>query len=174
MRNSARQSTVFGLTLLLLFAVPAATPSVAGEPTEEEDGETGTVHEEADFHRNHFAGIVGWSHVSQGEDSVTLGMEYSRSLTRRIGVGAYIEISEGQFKADTVGLALVGHPTKNLVLIAGPGLERSLFEDREYLFRLGAGYTFHTKGVGVAPLAWVDFVDGHEIYFVGFAVGKAF
>lgn len=48
------------------------------------------------------------------------------------------------------------------------------FEEHEYLLRAGLGYEFEPKGLLVSPYAWVDFVEGHKIYFVGVGIGKGF
>ena len=173
MRDSACRGAIQIGVLFLLIGVLSAVPAL-GETTEPEHGESGTEEESSHLHRNHFMGIVGWSHKDTSKDAVTFGMEYTRLFTRQIGVAAYLELTEGQFKVDTVGLTLVGFPTKHLSVFAGPGLERSLFEDEEYLTRLGVGYTFHPKSVIVTPLAWVDYVGGHKIYFLGVGVGKGF
>lgn len=174
MQRGGRNRTFFTSILILCGTLLAPLAVSASEPTPVEHGETSGGRHDSEFHRNHFAGIVGWSHKDTGKDAFTLGMEYSRWFTPRVGVGAYIELSEGDFNADTVGLVLGVRPTKNLSLIGGPGIERTLFEANETLWRFGAGYTFRPKGVSVAPVAWVDFVGGHEIYFLGVAVGKGF
>jgi len=174
MRSSARRATILGAVLFLVVGALTAMPSLAEDSTEEGHGEKEATHKESHADRNHFMGIVGWSHQDTDKDAVTFGMEYTRLFTRHIGAAAYIEVTEGQFTADTVGLTFMGFPTKHLSLFAGPGLERSLFEEKEYLTRVGAGYTFEPKGVIVTPLAWVDFVEGRKIYFLGVGVGKGF
>jgi hypothetical protein len=166
--------------LFLLGALLAVDASWASDEAPGAHGEAREEHGKAsaghDFlsRPNHFGGVIGWSRKDTGKDSLTLGMEYSRWFSQRFGLGLYVEISEGQFNADTIGLVAEVRPVKNFVLLGGPGLERTLTECNEILWRAGAGYVFHTRGLAVTPVGWIDFVAGHEIYFLGVAIGTAF
>lgn len=163
-----------GWAVVLLLGVFAQAPAFAEEAEAEDHTGGRTAHDDPLAHRNHFAGIIGWSHKETGKCAYSWGMEYTRMLSRRIGVGAFMEMTEGQFEADTFGLILVGRPSKKWALYAGPGIERSLFVRQEYLAHIGAAYLFQPKGVVVAPLIRVEYVSGHNIYFLGVAVGKGF
>jgi hypothetical protein len=176
MRNpilrGATHSAALLLVILLGLVAPAAV--LAEEAGDADHGGVEAEHKASHFHRNHFRGLVAWSHKDSGKTSATFGMEYTRFLSRHIGIAVFMEQSEGDFSADSTGLLLVGKPTKHLNLFAGPGIERTLFNEREHEFRAGLSYTFSTKGVDLTPVATVDFVAGHKIYSVGIAVGKGF
>jgi len=158
----------------LLLGMLAAAPGYAEEATEENHGEIETARHEAHDTRNKFMGFAGWSHKDSGKDSLTYGMEYSYRIAKRIAVGAFLEMSEGQFKADTVGISFGGYATERLFLFGAAGAERTLFAEKEYVLRVGLGYGFPVAGIELKPLAWVDFVGGHKITFLGIGVEKNF
>lgn len=163
-----------GAIVLLLVGVVFAAPAYAEEATEKAHGEGEAAPHKIHAGRNQFMGFAGWSHKDSGKDSVTLGMEYTYRFSKYLGVGGYIEVSEGQFKADTLGISFGGAPTEHLYLFVATGTERTLFEEQERLLRAGLSYGFPVAGVELKPLAWVDFVAGHKIYFLGFGVEKRF
>jgi len=170
-------------TLILCFGMLAPAMAWAEEADGEQHGESAASEERSEFHRNHFRAFIGWSHEDlneeeggeeTGSDATTIGMEYSRYFTKRIGVGAFIEQTEGQFVSDTSGILVVGRPTERLGLFAGWGVERTQFEEKEYVTRLGLAYGFHVKRVVLAPIAFVDFVAGHRVYSAGLTIGTGF
>jgi hypothetical protein len=65
--------------------------------------------------------MIGWSHKDTGKDAVTFGMEYSRAFTRRISLAVYMEMTEGDFVADTIGLTVGGHEIYFLGVLIGKG-----------------------------------------------------
>ena len=125
-------------------------------------------------HPHHLSLIVGATEKS-GKWAQTLGVEYLYGLNARWLVGGWYEQSFGDFELESLGALVNLRVTDHLAFLVGAGSERDLFDETEYLGRLGASYEFHIGSATVAPIGWADFVaNGKELYFLGFTVGTAF
>ncbi len=95
-------------------------------------------------------------------------------MSRRLGLGLFYELSDGDFDAETVGVPLSIYLTGSLKLLLGAGVEKELFKDEEFVGRIGLQYDFHIGRSTLAPAAWVDRVNEKEIFFLGLAAGLGF
>lgn len=162
-----------------LFLLASACASA--EQSEQISGEVrstpGDVH-----HRNHVAAIIGYGHKSGATDGPTggkraliYGIEYQYRVHDRFSLGVFYEQSSGYFDAESFGIPAWVSVTDRLKLLLAIGSERKLFEeDDEVLYRVGLGYDIEFESVTVSPAGWVDFVNGKEIYFLGFTIGTGF
>ena len=169
-------------TVILLATV--ATIGAAGASAESESAEDRGHHVHGDhaMHPNHIAVFVGLTHgggSEEGEEetsAATIGLEYERRLSRKVGIGVLAEYVDGD-RRDHVGMALVSlRPGRRAKLILGAGLERHEGKG-EYAFlgRVGFGYAFEpVPGNSVSPEINLDFVDGHTLVVVGATIGWGF
>lgn len=132
--------------------------------------------------------LIGGSHAS-GRSGTTVGTDYEFRFHRLFGVAGTAEYVAGDFR-DSVGvMSLMVHPTHNLRLSVGPGIERAMKEEVaepgeepvsgvsrwHKLFRIGANYDFHLKhGWTVGPDVALDFAEGRHVLVVGLAIGRGF
>lgn len=176
-RTSSRPAAV--CALLFGLWLTAGAPAVAGAKPEEAAVESQAAnhsashHEEHGFHRHHLALILGGSQKG-GKEGATYGLEYEYRLSRRFGLGVFWEQTEGDIEAETLGIPLSIHATRNFKVLVAAGVERQLFKDDETVLRLGLDYSFHAGRFTVAPSAAVDFVNDNEILFLGLALGRGF
>ena len=125
-------------------------------------------------HPHHLSLIVGATEKS-GKWAEAVGIEYLYRLQTRWPVGGWYEHSFGDLDLESLGVLANLRVTDHLAFLLGAGSERDLFDETEYLGRLGASYEFHMGSATVAPIGWVDFAEnGKELYFLGFTVGAAF
>ena len=131
--------------------------------------------------RNEIAAVVAGTWEHEDETFFTLGVEYERRLTSRLGV---IAAFEHLFDADrwVVVAPIVFHVGHGLKFYGGPGFERSEAEHEEIgethlLLRGGLGYTLEfAERFSVGPSLSFDFVREHDewqraiVFGVGFGV----
>ncbi len=171
----------FILPLLALFVVLYA-PTTSAESAEDTQEQ---AHPQDDHERNDigvFLGITtGGEEVGGGKEDATgtIGVDYRRRLSRRIGVGFLVEFSGGE-RRDHVGLVpLTFWLSPRAQLIVGAGWERSGSEvfggKSEFLGRLGFGYSIELLPRNtIRPEINVDFVDGEQLVVVGASIGWGF
>ncbi len=150
----------------VLISLPLA--SVANEPS------LGDAHgKEHTYHPNVIGVFAGVTSESRREEAFTLGIEYERRLSERIGVGAVVERATGDldFWVYAVGIALHEGPWR---FFAGPGIEDSDAHGNEFLFRVGVEYGWHVGSVEIAPQVDLDFVDGETELVVGLVIARGF
>jgi hypothetical protein len=168
----ARSLLVLAATLLLACATTAAPPLPRGTPPQ---------HTEAEAHgQAHGAGaqsvsvFVGGSEEVRDRDGFTLGLEYEYRLAPRVGVGAFVERVSGINRSLVFGGQLYWHAVADLVLTAGPGLDRS-HDEWNAVWRLGALYEFPLEeGIFLAPAIAYDFTEHEDIIVYGLSVGFSF
>jgi hypothetical protein len=168
----------------LLFT--ASVPSVAQE---HETESTSTTHgsTEAEFHPNHFGGLIGASTHSDTDDkAITLGLDYVRQFTKRWAAAAYVELVSSDLERDVV-VAVCGvfYATRSLAFMLGPGVESATKDvdshgnieqekELELLVRMGVAYAFRfTPQAAIGPIVLVDRAGGrwNTVLGVGMAVG---
>jgi hypothetical protein len=179
-----RLSTCFAVAALLSLG-----PCVSRASAQEARPPSTTPAQEEAEHQNELAAVVAATKEHEGETFFTLGVEYERRLTPKLGVGGEIEYL---FDADRwiVVVPLVLHPGYGLKIFGGPGFERSQVEGTEtepdlderesnFLLRIGAGYVLEfAERYSVTPTVSVDFIrepdEWNHAFVYGVSVGVAF
>jgi hypothetical protein len=152
--------------LLSAGSAQAQEPAGAGKPAQPREEPEGEF-------PNEIAAIVAgtWEH-QEDETFFTLGLEYERRLTPRVGIVGELEFL---FDADRwiVAAPVVFRPARGVKLFAGPGFERAeaVAEEGEgepleesgretrFLLRFGAGYAVEFRErYSVTPMLSIDFV----------------
>ena len=132
------------------------------------------IHHEDHESRHEVAIFTGVTNEPEHhENFFTIGGEYEFRFLPRLGMSIELEYING---ADAVVFAfpVVFHVYEGLMVVAGPGWETSprvterlgerLGDKSDFLFRIGAQYSFHVGGhFSLMPAVDFDFVDrGHE------------
>jgi hypothetical protein len=152
---------------------------LVGWPVEGQEARPAVVpQEEAESERlNELALVIaGSSDLEEDETFFTLGVEYERRITARVGIIAEVEYL---FDADRwiAAVPVVFRPARGVKLFAGPGFERADDDEGDeevgeepidgraegsatsFLFRIGGGYTFELEGrYSISPTLSLDFV----------------
>lgn len=196
--------------MVVLVAVPAIAQESGEDHTEghgevaehpesaghEEHGETAehqTVagHEqhgdsEHDAHKNSLGIFLGVTDEPGHDVEGTWGLEYTRIMGHRWGLGAVAEYAGGDLRNTTFIVFGVWIPWKNLEVFAGPGVEyhdgRSSGDshlksggegeaDRDetyFVFRLGVAWHVHlSQRLGLVPGIYLDLVEGEKVWVYG-------
>lgn len=172
-------------------------PGVEVGAQEHEGGEDPHGHGEGahgEF-KNEVALFLGNTHRSD-ENAFTVGLDYVRLLTDRFSLGVFADYADSKSERDFIlGAGVWIELFEHAGILVGGGLERATYEGSHGdpdphssesghegtrthgLFRVGASYAFHfgtQKRFGVAPQAFLDVVEGHEVWVTGLAVGYLF
>jgi hypothetical protein len=173
--------------MLLLIAVAAIGPFVAAsdEHAGEQPGQA--VHAEHSTKGLHEVMIFVGATDDRGTWADTWGAEYGYSFMDRYAAGVFFDRAGGDVRSSVVGLAFWANLTKGLYVMFGPGMEyldEAHAEEgadgeegskRNFLARLGVGYTFHVgKRYSILPVVHADFVDEHVIWVTGVNFGVRF
>jgi hypothetical protein len=137
---------------------PALEESAAreGEP----EGETHAVN-----------AFVGGSAEIGDRDGHTFGVDYEYRFAPRWGVGGFLEAVTGLDRTLATGAQLYWHAVADLVLVAGPGLERS-HEEWGGLLRTGGFYEFSLgNGFVLSPALFYDFTEHDNFFLYGLNLG---
>ena len=135
---------------------------------EEEHGE----HKESHYHRNHIGLFLGNTH-EEGEDDLTIGLDYEYRFSQYMGIGLVIEYV-GEPDREGVGLVpLFVHPYKGFRFIAAPGVKPKK-EEEKFIWRLGIAYRFPIGNWTIAPEFNLDFTEGKTVEVYGVSIGYGF
>jgi hypothetical protein len=171
---------------MLMLALSAAAAS-AQEPRQS----PATAGEEAGEleHRNEVAAIVAGTSEIDGDTFFTLGVEYERRLTQRVGIVGEVEYL---FDAERwIAVApIVLHAGRGLKVFGGPGFEVADTEEIEevqpeieegethFLLRVGAAYALEfAERYSVGPTVSFDFIRENDewehavVFGISFGVG---
>lgn len=152
--------------LALAACLPASTAG-AGDA-----GHAGTGHD----HRNDIALFLGSTNVDNTQRP-TLGIDYERRLTPRVGAGVIADwVFGGEGREFILAPAGFLRPVPTVRLVLAAGFQRNR-EEREVegVVRLGAEYQITVDDRwSLLPGASVDFVAGETITVLGVAVAYAF
>ena len=167
------------VTVMLVFVGQTSTLRA------QEEG-VGTHEGEHHGHDNAVALFLGGAtHVgSDGHASETgfaIGLEYARRVANWLKIGLLAEYASSDTQRDYIfAVPLFAHVTKNLVLVAAPGVESSSIEEggleeeeTEFLMRFGTVYEFELNNWAIGPQVNADLVNGHWtlVYGVSFGIG---
>ena len=110
-----------------------------------------------------------------GEGGFSVGLDYERRLSRRIGIGGVLEHTGGDLRDGIAGVPVCWHPWRELKILIAPGVEFSQDESDEFLVRLGAEYGFDVgKGFEIAPALNFDRTSGETSVVYGVSLAKSF
>lgn len=106
------------------------------------------------------------------DEGFAIGIDYEYRLSPKWGVGGFAEAVTGAERSFVAGLQGYWHAVADLVLVAGPGVERRDGE-AEGVFRIGAFYEFPLQtGFVLSPGIFYDFVEGDDVVVYGINIGK--
>jgi len=177
--RDSRGSRLLGRAVRLATTVVALAvfPSAAASELTEEPSTRSHGHA---THKRNEAGVflgvtAGGEKDGGGEEDATgtIGVEYRRNFSRKVGVGLLLEFSGGE-RRNHVGLVPVTFMLGSKAqLIVGAGWERH--SETEFLGRLGFGYSIGlVPGNMIRPEINVDFVDGEKLVVLGASIGWGF
>jgi hypothetical protein len=202
--GSSMKNNQIAVVLPLLLMIPGALVAQehgGGEAAGAEAAhESSAGHEAADehhFHRNLIAGFVGVTreeaHDGGHESALTVGLDYTRWISKSFGIGVGIERAYGDLDF-TVYTIPLSYRTGAWKLFAGPGWEdaddhgsvdhgveepggHGEQEDHggtEFLVRAGLEYAFEFERYEVSPKIMVDYVDDDFAVIAGLSFGYGF
>jgi hypothetical protein len=128
-------------------------------------------HKESHYHRNHVGLFLGSTH-EEGEDEITIGLDYEYRFSQYVGIGVLLEYV-GEDDREGVGMVpLFLHPYKGFRWVAAAGVKPKA-EETKFIWRLGIGYRFPIGNWTIAPEFNLDFTEGKtvEVYGVSFGYG---
>ncbi len=127
----------------------------------------------------------------------TVGIDYiynTGMFSNKLGIGLLAEaILKDKFNAYILGIPFSYKSMKSFKIFVVPSLEfleetveltaQDTLDGKEagetemkskFLFRIGLAYDFHIGEMSVSPTVATDFVDGHQTYLLGIALGYSF
>ncbi len=132
--------------------------------------------QEREIHSPHvlefFVGNTSADHHGTRENAFSVGAQYRYQFSDAFGVGLLAEYARDPLDAWVVGVPMVvGLGDRGWQLTAMPGAEIEGGE-QEFLFRVGLGYEFETRGgYSLKPEINVDWVDGETSVVAGISIG---
>lgn len=128
--------------------------------------------EEHKHGRERMALFVGNTH-KDGEDALTIGVDYSYRLMPKLSVGGLVDHAGGQLDETLVAGTFAVHPVRGLELLLGAGA--SFAEgDEQAAVRVGALYEFEFAAVSLSPTVNLDLVGSEEAWVFGLSLGHSF
>ncbi len=187
------RSHCLGLALILLvLVVPAIAEQEHHQPSEPAEH----AHETVGHHafQNEIALFLGATDERGHDTEMTLGLEFVHRIKPNWSIGATLEYAAGDLRNTILVVPVYWQPSGGFFLLGGPGIEyhngrgasdshnphksdpTHIDEDETYfLFRLGAGYSFHIgERYGIIPQVALDFVDGEKVLVYGVNFGVMF
>lgn len=154
--------------LLVLSMVAWCAPTWADESAHSGHGEG------EHFHRNMIAGFIGITGEDRRERALTMGLDYTRWLTRSFGVGAGVERAFGDLDF-TVYTLPFSYRSGAWKFFAGPGWEDSdHHEGTEFLVRGGVEYAFEVGRYEISPKFMIDYIDDDVVLVGGVSIGRGY
>ena len=177
------------MTPLILIAVIVITiPLFAQDNQSDENQVKAPIAEE--HHMNELAIFVGGTAKTEIKGTYfSLGLDYLRSLapSKDWGVGAYTEIIFTKHPEWVFGALVYYRFYDKFFVRTGPGLEIIKHEETdpecnctnvntetEFLYRVGIGYSYHTKNIIFTPTIDIDLVRSETALVFGINVGFSF
>ena len=115
--------------------------------------------------------FVGSSSEVGDLDGFTFGLDYEYRLTHEWGVGGFAEAVTGLDRSSSVGVQAYWHAVRELVLVAGPGVER-YGSEWGAIARVGAFYEFSLRdGWVLSPAIFYDFSEHENLLIYGLNLG---
>lgn len=157
-----------GAVAIVLLSM-AARPVWANETSQSEGHE---------YHRHHVGAFLGAAtRAAEGgghDHGFAGGLDYEYRFSRWVGAGALAEGASGDLRDGVFAGLLFAHPWRELVVMAGPGVEVTS-EAAEYMTRFGVAYQFPiARRLTLAPEFNVDLVRREPVYVYGLVLGVGF
>lgn len=145
----------------------------------------GEAHKEGshEFHRHHMAIILGNTQNEDGDNGLSVSVDYEYRINNWLGIGGLAEYAGGDFEHLLLIVPLYIHPYKGWLLNVSFGTEiHKEHEDheedkrtRDWIVRTGVAYQFpFGERYSIAPEFNVDFSEHETLYVYGIAVGVGF
>jgi hypothetical protein len=145
----------------------------------------GEAHKEGphEFHRHHMALLLGNTQSEDGENGLSVGVDYEYRINRWLGIGGLVEYSAGDFEHLLLIAPLFIHPYKGWLLNVSLGAEvhkehgdhEGEKRTRDWIVRTGVAYQFHVgERYSIAPEFNVDFSEHETLLNYGIAFGVGF
>ena len=149
-KTGTHANTFMKIKILVLTLVMLTCPVLVSAQDEPES---------ADFERNALELFLGGTYADDEGTNFSIGLAYERRLGEKIGLGAFVEHTEGEGREWVIGVPVNFHPTESWKIFLAPGFEQEDGEN-EFLVRLGNSYEFEMGSWTLAPELSFDFVDG--------------
>jgi hypothetical protein len=154
------------LSLLFLMMSVALAIGTTGAWAEEQDRDEG-------HHTNNLMLFLGNTHDGD-ENGFTVGIDYERRITPRIGVGAIFDYASGDFRTTVLAAAASYRAVAGLTFLGAVGVDHH-DNHNDALYRLGVLYHFEIgERWFVSPAVQVDFVNGETLTLAGVYLGWGF
>lgn len=165
LRASGESAALPGSSATLPTATLEEAPAASARPEEE--------HEEP-FKRHTVSVVTRVVTEERSEGGPAIGLDYEYRLHESWGAGAFAEYVAGELEVGVFGVMANFHPTEELLIGIGPGIETSREETRA-LMRLGGLYEFEAGEVIIAPAIYWDWLEGgHHVFLLGLNFGIKF
>jgi hypothetical protein len=180
-----KKSIFFALIVLPLFY---GNISAQSHPTSEDHSikDSGSVHHDL----NELAVFAGVTAKTEKKGTYfSLGLDYVRFLSssEKWGAGAFAEIIFTKHPEWVFGALLYFRFYDKFLIRTGPGIEIIKHEEidpecncthvkseTEFLYRIGVGYSHHTKNLIITPTIDMDLVRSETALVFGLNIGIAF
>ena len=183
------KSWMTGSVVALLCAV--ASQGSLGQSLPGSDSALEAEHTSETAHQHHIAVFGGATvNLEKSGAHATIGLDYVFRLSEGrspFGIGLYGEAILAGHTEWVVGMLAVYYPVDGLWFRTGPGVEFVTEDDEgegraegtlshsgEFLYRVGAGYTFGVGRFTVAPSLDLDIVRAHASLVAGVNFGYGF
>ncbi len=144
--------------------LPSVPVSVVAPSEEDHSEEHGAGTQAVNF-------FFGGSNEVGDQDGITYGLDYEYRLAPEWGVGGFAEAITGLDRSFATGIQAYWHPIGELVLVAGPGVER-LHDEWGAIARVGVFYEFSLGGHWVlSPALFYDFTEHENLLIYGVNLG---
>ena len=180
-----KQLTLFTLTIVFFITIPLFSQNDQSEKNQEGAPKTEVNHE-----MNHLAIFAGGTVMLEKKGTYfTLGLDYVHILieSREWAAGGFAEIIFAEHSEWVFGALIYARIYDKLFIRTGPGVEILKHEESnpdgnfvhvntqtEFLYRIGIGYNYHTKGLIIAPTIDFDFVRHASALVFGVNIGIPF
>jgi hypothetical protein len=188
------------LALVSFLIVVAGCWAVSGSTARAQETHEAQGHEEHEAHKSNDIGVFagGLTNLDKDESGPSLGVDYTRRLTPKIGIGVIYEYASTRLERENlIAGALVIEPGHNLKLTFAPGVVGVTEKEEEehhgeddhheppaccesttsviFVGRLGITYLFEFSRVSIGPAFFVDLIGNGEVHLVyGVSIGFPF
>jgi len=124
---------------------------------------------------NHLALFLGVTHAEEDDAAPTIGLDYERRVSERLGVGiVFRDHASGDIDSTLYAVSFSIHTASPLSFVIAPGIERE-DGDNSGVLRVGAEYEFEIgSGWSLAPALYFDITEDDTKEVLGVATGISF
>lgn len=152
---------IWGFSASLVLSTSAANAGDSGDESDKPD--------------NHLALFLGVTHAEEDSAAPTVGLDYERRVSERLGVGVvFRDHASGDIDATLYAVSFSIHTTSPLSFVIAPGIERE-DGDNSGVLRVGAEYEFEVGSAwSLAPALYFDITEDDTKEVLGVAIGFEF